>query len=167
VAPASKFARGVAEALGREIDDACSVRTRRGTLAIGIGAGLGAGIGAILGGAVAAGLGGGIGAALGIAAAMELSRRLDPPLAWQMALVLTSEGFELYALDWRGRPSEALVSGAYGELAEVVVEPNWVTLRGRVRLRSGASFDLEATKGGSQSGKSVLSTLSERAGAPA
>src|SRR5688500_18405891 len=122
MAPETKSGRRIADALGREIAAACSVRTRQATVASGIGAGLGAAVGALAAGAIGAGMGGGIGAAAGIAAAMALAGRLSPPLAWQMALVLTAEGFELYSLSWRGRPDDRLVAGGYSEVESVTVE---------------------------------------------
>jgi hypothetical protein len=164
MAPESRSGRRIAEALGREVDEACAVRTRQGTLAIGIGAGVGAAAGALLGGAVGAGLGGGIGAAVGIAAAIALAGRLAPPLAWQMALVLSADGFELYSLSWRGQPDDRLVSASYDEVESATVEPKWMTLRTRIGLGTRGTIDLEATKGGRESGLTALELLRARAG---
>jgi hypothetical protein len=163
--PESRSGRKIAEALGRHVDEACSVRTRQGTLAIGIGAGLGAAVGALLAGAVGAGMGGGIGAALGIATAMALAGTLSPPLTWQMALVLTREGLELYSLSWRGKPDRRLVARAYGEVESVSVEPNWLTLRVQIGLGQGEALDLEATKAGPESGSAALDSLKARVAA--
>jgi hypothetical protein len=163
VAPASKGGKRIAEALGREVVEACSVRTRQGTLAVGIGAGLGAGVGAVLGGAILAGIGGGVGAAGGIAAAMALADLRKPKLAWQMALVVTDAGFELHSLSWRGAPKEVLVSTSYADVESLSVEPKWLTLRARIALRSGEEIELETTKSGGESGESALDALRERA----
>jgi hypothetical protein len=162
VAPTTRTGRRFGEALGRDVVEACSVRMRRGAWVLGICAGVGAGIGAIFGGAIAAGMGGGVGAAIGIAVAMEVARRAEPPLAWQMALVLTDAGFELHSLSWRGRPAELLLSATYAEIESVDVERGLIALRVRIVLRSAETVEVEANKGGADSGEVPLAVLVER-----
>lgn len=77
-------------------------------------AGLGAGLGGALSGSAGAGVGGGAGTVLGFAVAELRVRGANPPLAANMALVLTGEGFELHLLGWlRPSPRRELFSAIY------------------------------------------------------
>ena len=162
----SRWEGRIAEALGRPIEGACAARPRGTLLLPPLCAGAGAGFGAALAGVIGAGLGGGLGALIGFAIAAWRARRYDPPLAGQMAVVLTESGVELHAMGGLGtRPTGLLLAAAYGEVSELELGEGRLSLRARIGLESGHAVEIEAGKRGVGAGGEVLEALRARTSA--
>ena len=159
-----RFERRIADALGRSIDGACAVRPRGTLIVAAVGAAVLAGIGGVLAGAIGGGVGGGLGALIGFLIAARRARAQEPPLAAQMALVLTAEGFELHSMGAMGtRPAEALFTASYDEVASVELEQGRLSHRAAIGLRSGARVEIESGRYGIGAGGELLAALRARA----
>jgi hypothetical protein len=159
-----RFERRIAEALGRPIDGACAVRPRGTLILAAVGAGVLAGIGGVLGGALGGGLGGGLGALIGFVIAARRARAQEPPLAAQMALALTADGFELHSMGAMGtKPAAALLAAPYEEVTSVELEQGRLSHRAAIGLRSGATVEIESGRYGIGAGGELLAALRARA----
>ena len=140
------------------------MRPAKSILILALCAGVGAGLGSVvIGSGLGSGIGGGVGAVLGLLISALRHRGGDAPLAANMALVLTGEGFELHSLGW-GRPSpqRLLLALDYADVRSVDYEPKVLSYSVRIELETGRTLELESGRRGIGAGGDALDLLRSR-----